>query len=102
MHHRADYIFILNFPPAKNVYRIFKRYWQYRLFHKKRIGLHIANANVLHWSFVMRTLFWRKNQLPRIYANIQHGSLTQKTIQFTSNQALFNRITAIIAGDIRV
>ncbi len=98
MKDRVDLIVIINTSPLGNILRILKRSMKSLFFKQKRNkqDLNIHGANSINIGFLIRTLTWKKRQLPRILENIATSSLQSKTLEITSVENGFELISHTI------
>lgn len=88
---KIDFIVLLNPPPLGNVWRVFWRFVKERILNEKRIGFSFRNG--LSIVFLIKTLFYRVRQLPRIRENIEKCRLQDKFLEISSMKDVFERVS---------
>lgn len=96
MRNNVDLIILLNTPAIWNVFRILKRSIKEFFLWEKREWLMLNKANKIDLSFILRTLKYKKRQLPRILKNIEDYWLKSNFIEINSLKDSFEKIEKII------
>lgn len=86
----VDAIIILNTGYIGNMGRILKRTLLHRFWKEKRIGIKITER--WNMSLFLKTLTWRKRQLPRILKNIELHGLQEKTCVIHTSKNMFQEV----------
>ncbi len=92
----VDRIVVLDYPPIGNAFRMTKRYLKAQFLGEGRIGMKLPEK--FNPSLVLRTLVWRKRQLPRLLENIPVAKRGKSVTILRSQKFAFETIVRSIGG----
>lgn len=95
--YEVDRIIILDTGYLGNIWRILKRTIIHMLWKEKRIGINIPER--WNTSLLIKSITWRKKQLPRIIENIRLQNLHNKVIYIHSCTHSFEQAKTIIKSN---
>lgn len=93
--YEVDRIIILDTGYLGNIWRILKRTLSHALWKEKRIGINVPER--WNTSLLIKSIMWRKKQLPRVMENIWLQNLQSKIIIIPTCKNAFRTIKEILS-----